>query len=130
MEHPAESDAIDCSGLHAKANDPAGELIHNDQDPMSAQRRRLAAKQVHAPETVFRVAQESQPGGTAGVRSWSVMSGPDASDNVFVNENVESQGKLLSDSRAAPGGIALFHLNDGMDEFTGRSLWTRLASSA
>ena len=113
--------------MHAKPDDPARELIHDDQDPVSAQRSRIAAKQVHAPETVLHVTQESQPGGAAGVRSWSVMSGQDASDNVFIDGDTEGQGKLLSDSRTTPGGIALFHVDNGLDEFSGRSLRTGLA---
>ena len=38
IEHSAESHTIDCSGMDAKPNDPARELIHDDQDPVSAQR--------------------------------------------------------------------------------------------
>jgi hypothetical protein len=48
---------------------------------------------------------------------------------VFVDWNVESQGNLLSNSRTAPGWIALFCLNNDFDEFSGRSLWTGLAPS-
>ncbi len=73
-----------------------------------------------SPETVFRLTQESQPGPTAGVRSWWVISGQDASDNVLIHGNAESQGKLLSDSRTTPGGIMLFHVDNGVDEFPGR----------
>jgi len=123
IEHPAESPTVDWSGMHCKPNDPARELIHDDQDPVSAQGWRLAAKQIQAPETVFRLTQESQPGRTAGVRFWSVMFGQNASDNVFVNWNAEGQGKLLSDSGTTPGGIALFHVDNGVDDFSGRPLW-------
>jgi hypothetical protein len=51
------------------------------------------------------------------------MFGQDASDSIFINGNAESQGKLLSDSRTTPGGIALFHVDNGVDEFFGRPLW-------
>ena len=49
--------------MDAEANDPARVLIHNDQDPVDPQgyRYRLAAEQIHTPEAVFRVTQESQP---------------------------------------------------------------------
>jgi hypothetical protein len=30
-------------------------LIHHNQDPVSPQRRRLTAKQIHTPETVLRL---------------------------------------------------------------------------
>jgi len=34
IEHTAESDTVDHSGLHAKSNNPARVLIHDDQDPV------------------------------------------------------------------------------------------------
>jgi hypothetical protein len=62
IEHPAQGDTVDFTGVSAEANNAAGELIHDHQDPMTLQRDRLAAKQIHAPQTVFHVAKESQPG--------------------------------------------------------------------
>jgi len=59
VEHSAKGDAVDPAGPQAKPNDPTGVLIHDDQDPVSPQDRRFAAKQVRAPETVLRVAEES-----------------------------------------------------------------------
>ena len=53
VEHPAECDAIDRSGLDAESNDAARVLIHDDQNPVGPQRRRFAPKQVHTPETVL-----------------------------------------------------------------------------
>jgi hypothetical protein len=38
IEHPAERDTIDHSGMDAKADDPASVLIHDDQDPVGPQR--------------------------------------------------------------------------------------------
>ena len=38
IEHPAERDTIDHSGMDAEPNDPAGGLIHDDQDPVGPQR--------------------------------------------------------------------------------------------
>src|SRR6266550_8321311 len=67
IEHPTESDTIDLSRLNAEANDPARALIHDDQNPMGPQRGRLAPEQIHTPEAVFHVAQESQPRRTTGV---------------------------------------------------------------
>ena len=56
----------------------------------------------------------------------SVMGGQNAPDHVFINGNAKSQGNLLSDSRAAPGWIALFCGDNAIDEFFGRSFWTGL----
>ena len=126
MEHPAESCTVDGSGMHPKPDDPARVLIHDDEDPVSSQGYRLAAKQVDTPETVLEVTDESQPGGTAGMWHGSVMGGQNAPDHVFINGDAKSQGDLLSDSRAAPGWIALFCGDNGIDEFFGWSLRTGL----
>ena len=48
---------------------------------------------------------------------------------MFVDGDVESQGNLLSNSRTAPGGIALLHLDDGFDEFFAGPLWSGLTSA-
>jgi hypothetical protein len=54
-----EYDPIDRTGTDGEANDPARVLIHNDQDPVGPRGYRLAAEQIHTPETVFRVSEES-----------------------------------------------------------------------
>ena len=56
----------------------------------------------------------------------SVMGGQDAPNYVFINGDAESQGDLMSGSRAAPGWIAQFRADNGIDEFFGGSLWTGL----
>ena len=85
VEHPAEGDTIDCSSLDAESNDPAGVLIHDDQDPMGPQSSRFAPEQIDTPKTVLDVAQQSQPGGTCGVLSRSIVIGENPSDNVLVD---------------------------------------------
>ena len=49
IEHPAECDTIDGSGMGAESDDPAGLLIHNDQDPVGPQRGRFASEQIDTP---------------------------------------------------------------------------------
>src|SRR6267378_7490130 len=80
IEHPTECDTIDFSRLDAEPNDPARVLILDHQDPVGPQRCRLAPEQIHTPEAVFHVAQESQPGGTTGVLSWQVVMGENPSN--------------------------------------------------
>src|SRR5467141_2403652 len=121
VEHPTESDTIDLSRMDAEPNDPARALIHDDQDPVGPQRGRRAPEQIHAPETVFHVAQESQPGGTIGVLSRPVVTGENPANHVFIDLNVERQGHLLCDSRTAPAGTTLLHFDDRMKEFYARS---------
>ncbi len=108
--------------MDAKTNDPARVLIHDHQNPVGPQRGRLAPEQIHAPETVFHVAEESQPGGTIGVLSRPVVTGENPANHVFVDLDVERQGHLLCDSRTAPVGITLLHLDDRTDEFCTRSI--------
>ena len=38
IEHTAERDAIDRSGMDAEPNNPAGVLVHEDQDPVGSER--------------------------------------------------------------------------------------------
>ena len=75
------------------------------------------------------MSNEAEPGGPTGTLLRPIVTGENPSDNVFVDRDVESQGNLPSNSRTAPGGITLFGLDDGFDEFSGRSLWTGLAPS-
>jgi len=121
VEHATECDTIDRARLDAEPNDPAGVLIHDDQDPVGPQRGRLTPEQIDAPEAVFHVAQERQPGGTTGGLSRPVVMGENPSNHVLVDGDVERQGHLLCDSRTAPVGITLLHIDDRTDEFCARS---------
>ena len=89
VEHPTEGDTIDGARMDAEPNDPARILIHDDQDPMGPQRCRLAPEQIHAPEAVFHVAQERQPGRTTGGMSRLVVMAENPSNHVFVDLDVE-----------------------------------------
>jgi hypothetical protein len=91
VEHPTESDTIDLSRMDAEPNDPARALIHDDQDPVGPQRGRLTPEQIHTPEAVFHVAQESQPRGTTGALSRRVVLSENPSNHVFVDWKVEGQ---------------------------------------
>jgi hypothetical protein len=55
------------------------------------------------------------------------MRGQDAPNEVFIDGDAGRQSNLLSDSGAAPGGIALFGGDDRVSEFLGRTLRTGLA---
>ncbi len=121
VEHSTEGVTIDGSRMDAETNDPARILVHDDQDPVGPQRCRLAPEQIHAPEAVFHLAQERQPGGTTGGLSRPVVTGENPSNHVFVELEMERQGHLLCDSRTAPVGIPLLHFDDRTDEFCART---------
>ena len=130
VEHSTKGDTIDRACVDAEANDPSRVLIHNDQDPVGPQRGRLAPEQIHTPEAVFHVAQESQPGGTPGVPSRPVVMGENPSNHVFIDLDVKRQGDLLGDSRTAPAGITLLHVDDRIDEFCTRSFRAGLPTAS
>ena len=46
VEHPAKCDTIDGTGMDAEPNDPAGILIHDDQDPVGPEGGRFAPEQI------------------------------------------------------------------------------------
>src|SRR5271169_497917 len=129
VEHPTEGDTIDLSRMDAEANDAARVLIHDDQDPVGPQRCRLAMEQIHAPQAVFHVAQERQPGGAIGVLSRPVVMSENPANHVFVDWDVEHQGDLLRDSRTAPIGVTLLHFDDRMNEIYARCFRTGLPTT-
>ena len=49
---------------------------------------------------------------------------------VFIQFQSERQIDLLGNARAAVARIALFHFDDGVDDFLGRSLWPWFSASA
>ena len=55
------------------------------------------------------------------------MPGQDAPNEVFIDRDAERQSNLLSDSGAAPGGIALLGGDNRLNEFFGRALGAGLA---
>jgi len=108
VEHPTKCGTIDRSRMDAEANDPACVLIHDHKDPVGPQRSRFAPEQIRAPEAVFRVPQESQPGGTTRVLCRSVVTGENPANYVFVDWDAERQGDLLCDPRRAQLGLRCF----------------------
>ena len=55
------------------------------------------------------------------------MPGQDTPNEVFIDGEAERQSNLLSDSGAAPGGIALLGGDNRVPEFLGRTFGTGLA---
>ena len=51
-------------------------------------------------------------------------------NSVFIQVQSERQVDLLGDAGAAESRIALLHLYDGFDDFSGSSFWTRCAAAA
>src|SRR5664279_1060836 len=131
VEHAAERWPVDCRGLHAKADDPAGKLIHDDQDPVTPQQDRFGPEQGQAPETVFGMTQEGEPRRSVVTAVGAVVCGQHSADHIFVEVEAKGLGQVLGDLWAAKSGIASLEFTDGSDQFqrgpcwTGLFLWTR-----
>ena len=120
-KHAAQGTAIHDAGMNTKANDPPGVVVHDHQHPMAAEQRGLAPEEVDAPQAVFRLPQERQPGGTAPAWTRSIVRGEHSADHVLVDLDVEGQTDLLGDPRTPPPGIAPLHRHNGVHEGCGRT---------
>jgi len=117
VEHPAERWTVDCNGLHPKADDPAGKLIHDDQNPVTPQQDRFGPEQVQAPETIFGMSKQREPRRSAIPACGSVVGGQNSADHIFVDVDAKSLGPVLRELRAAKSGIAPLEFTDGSDQF-------------
>jgi hypothetical protein len=78
----------------------------------------LARKKVNAAETVFLMADESQPGrAVTGTGSWSVVLFKYAPDNIFIDVYAECFVDLLSYPGTAKPRVTPFQFDDGIYEF-------------
>jgi len=92
VEHSAEGWTVEGHGLDGNADDPARELVHDEQDPVTLEENGFGPEQVQTPETLFGVTEEGEPRGTAIVRGGSIVSRQNASDHVFVDVDSEGLG--------------------------------------
>ena len=130
VEHAAQRHTIDIARMHPEADNPPGELIHDDQHPVGPEENGFTAKEIDAPQAVFGVPKEGQPGGTTIARCWAIMLGQDAPHDVLVNVHTEGLGDDQRNPRAAESGIALLELDDRSDELWRWTFGTGLALAA
>ncbi|MEX2123996.1 MAG: hypothetical protein WD795_08890 [Woeseia sp.] len=64
VEHAANCGSVEYPRMHRKANDSPRILVHEDHHPMGLEDHGFTSKEIHAPQAVFVVAQESEPGRT------------------------------------------------------------------
>ena len=84
VEHAAERGTVDCNGLHTKADDPTGKLVHDDQNPVTPQQDRFRPEQVQAPETVRGVPQEREPRRTVLLALGSIVCSQNPADHILI----------------------------------------------
>ena len=114
VEHTTESWAVDTHRLHPKTNNPAGKLIHDDQDPMGFEQDRFGLEQVQTPQTVFRVSKERQPRRATIAAFRSVVGGQHSADHILIQGEAKGLGLVLGDLRTAKARIAQFEFTDGL----------------
>lgn len=91
---------------------------------MGLQNDGLAAKEIDAPQTVFRMAQEGKPGRPTGIGGRLVVGGERAAHHIFVDFDIKDGRELLGNARTAIVGIPTFHLDDGLNELWRGTLGT------
>jgi hypothetical protein len=79
---PRKLEELTCQ---CQADDPTGEDVHDQQDPMAAQDDRFNAEQIDAPDAVLRLSDQGQPGRTFGMRLGSRVYGKHTAHDIFVD---------------------------------------------
>ena len=82
--------SVNDAAVDAKPNDAPRKLIHYNQHPMGSQGCGFASEQIAAPQTVLRVAEKGEPGGTFRIRSGPVMNAQDTTDHILIDLDAES----------------------------------------
>ena len=90
------------AAFDAKTDDAAGEHVHDQQHPVTAQKDRFAAEQVDAPEAILGLRDECQPGRAIGSGvAWPVVLREHAANDIFVDLDAEGMSDLLGDAHTA-----------------------------
>jgi hypothetical protein len=77
------------------------------------------------------VAEESKPrGAIASIGIRVIVFIKYAPDDVFIDHDTKGIGNLLGNSRAAEAWIPAFYLDDGLNEFFGRSFGAGVTAPA
>jgi len=96
------------SRVDLEPDDPTSALVHDDEVPMGFESKGLTPEEIDAPQTVFHVANEGQPGGSLAPL-WPVVGGEDPSDDIFIERQGKGFGYLLGNFGAPRARIAAFH---------------------
>ncbi len=99
VEHAADCGPIEYFCIDGEANDSSGKLIHNHHYPMGFEDQRFTSKKIHTPQTVFAVAQESEPGRTVGSRLRPVVFGEYAPYQILINLSIAKTREICSAMR-------------------------------
>jgi|KBSMisStandDraft_5_1062788.scaffolds.fasta_scaffold12136_6 hypothetical protein len=122
VEHAAEVDGGDRTAVHADADEATRVLVHDHRHPVALQHDGLAAKEIHAPQTVGRVSDQGQPRGRRTARGWTIVFRQHAGHDVLIDVEPERVRDDARHSGTAEPRIARLELDDSLDEGLARSL--------
>ena len=110
MEQAAQRSSIHSrSGVDSEADDSTRALVHDDEDPMGLESEGFTPEEIHAPQAILCVAEESQPRGAIGLVRVKV-GGEDPSHDIFIDRQGKGLGYLLGNFGASKSRITAFHL--------------------
>ena len=112
IEHTADNGSVKDPYMDSETDDSPSKLIHDNHHPVRLEDQRFTSKKIHTPQTVFAVAQESEPGRTVRSRLRPVVPGQYASNHILINLDVENQGDLVGDALVPEFRVSAFHLED------------------
>jgi hypothetical protein len=131
IEHTARRYPIDVFAADAESDDSPGKYVDHHEDPVAAKQDRLAAKEIDAPETVFGMRKEGQPGRTRGIWvSASKVLREHAAYNILIDLDTEGVCNLLRNPLIAESGVTTLHVDDRGDEFLGGTFRAGFSSNS
>src|SRR5450631_1592599 len=83
VKHATDRHAVEVCRIDDDADDPALEQIHDDHDPVALEHNRFTSEQIDAPQAVFHVSDEREPGGSLISGGRSQMPGEDAAHDIL-----------------------------------------------
>src|SRR5690348_14808104 len=94
--------------MHAETHNAPGPVIDHDEHRVRVEDGRFAPKQIHAPQAVFRLTEDTQPRRPRGARFRLIPGRENPSHDIPIDGNTEGQRDLLRDPRTAPARVPLF----------------------
>src|SRR6202521_2092832 len=126
VEHATEVGAIDRTTLYVDSDEATRELVHDHEYPVAPEHDGLTSKEIHAPQAVFRVADERQPRGPGSAPGRAIVFRQHAVHDVLVDDDRERVRDDAGNPRTAEPRITRLELDDGLDECVARPLWSGL----
>ena len=87
----------------------------------------FGAEQIKAPQTVFGLTQQSEPGGALVLGLWTIMRCQNPANGVLVEVRSEACIELLGNSTTAKPWVSSLQLQDDLDQFGRRTFRSRFA---